>query len=256
MSIQWSLVIFTLLTGAGGCLAAFAGLNEITKWSKKSGFMAGLVALILAAVGGIASVTHLSHPDRIMGAFSHPTSGIFVEAVLVGILGVCLIVYLIGVKRNQAGLAKVFGILAGIAGLVLSFMAGHSYIMAAQTAWNTMLLPLAYLATALAMGAGLWWALQAPDKENGGSVAALLTAIFAAVGAIALVAYCAKAGSFGALGICAIVCEVLALAVGIIGRGKPSATFAWIAVIAACIAGLLFRMLMWTVGGTDLSFFG
>ena len=181
MSIQWSLVLFTWLTGAGGCLFAFIGLNELTRWSKKNAFAASLTALVLTIVGGLASVTHLAHPGRMLNALSHPTSGIFVEAVLVAILCACIVVYLICLRRQAQAAAKAFGILGAIAGLLLSFMAGHSDIMAAQTAWATMMLPLGYLATALATGAGLWWALLAPDKENGAQAASICAIVCAAV---------------------------------------------------------------------------
>ena len=69
--------------------------------------MASVLALVLAVVGGIASVTHLSHPDRIMAVLSHPTAGIFLEALLIGLFIAAVAVYVILLKRDaSAGAAK------------------------------------------------------------------------------------------------------------------------------------------------------
>ena len=88
MDIQWPLAVFTLLTGLAGWTFFFVGLNEFTKKSKQDGFVVGIASIVLLAIGSLASVLHLSHPDRIMNALSHPTSGIFTEFVLVMLLGV------------------------------------------------------------------------------------------------------------------------------------------------------------------------
>lgn len=258
MSIQWSLVLFTWLTGAGGCLFAFIGLNELTRWSKKSTFTASLVALVLSVVGGLASVTHLAHPDRMLNALTHPTSGIFVEAVLVAILCVCIIAYLICIRRKTQAAAKVFGVLGAIAGLLLSFMAGHSYIMAAQTAWATMALPLGYLATALGIGAGLWWALLASDKENGAQVASICAIACSVLALVCVLSYSVIAGCFttsGTIAIAALICEAIAVILAVVARMKSMPGLEWGYVVVVAIAALLFRVLMWTVGGASMAFF-
>jgi len=92
MEIQWSLVLFTALTGMGGCMFACVAVDEFLGRAKAAAFPAAVAALVIAVVGGLASVTHLSHPSRIMGALSHPTSGIFTEALLVG----CLLANILG----------------------------------------------------------------------------------------------------------------------------------------------------------------
>lgn len=255
MSIQWSLVIFTLLAGAGGCLFAFTAVNEFTKWSKKSGMIPGIVALALVVVGGFASVTHLSHPDRIMNALSHPASGIFTEALFVGIVSVCIIVYLICVARKADGGAKVFCVVGGVAGIVLAFITGSSYMMEAQLAWNSVLLPCGYLATALPIGAGLWWALSAPDAENGRDKAVMLSLICAVIGIIGILTYGLFAGSGTALFVAALICEAVALVFAIVARKPTFAYAAWVYVVAAVAAGLLFRILMWVASYTVYGFF-
>ena len=73
MTIQWSLVLFTALTGIGGWTFVCVTADEFLGRAKAAAFPAAVVAFALSAVGGLASVTHLSHPDRIMGALGHPT---------------------------------------------------------------------------------------------------------------------------------------------------------------------------------------
>ena len=90
MDIQWSLVLFTALTGMGGWLFFFICLNVFVRKTDKGAFAGTATALALTVVGGLASVTHLSHPDRMLGALQHPTSGIFTEALLVGLLAIVI----------------------------------------------------------------------------------------------------------------------------------------------------------------------
>ena len=92
MEIQWALVMFTVVSGAGAWLfassmiAALAGRGELpTK-------LESIVAFVLVAVGGCLSVLHLKHVDRILEALNHPTSGIFVEAAMIGVLCVLIAV--------------------------------------------------------------------------------------------------------------------------------------------------------------------
>ena len=242
-------------------MLACVAINEFTGKSKKDPFVPALAALIVVIIGGFASVLHLSHPDRIMNALSHPTSGIFIEAALVGILSVCAIVQLICYKRGIKGAAKVFAVLSGVFGVIISFMAGYSYIvMASHPAWDTILLPLAYLGTAAPMGAALYWAIACPNEENGASFAALLTGLFGVVGAALAAVYCASTGLFAgdtfALGAGAAVLDAVVAVIGFAGRNKSAAGLAWTAVVVALVAGLLLRVLMWVAGGQAFAFFG
>lgn len=259
MSIQWSLVIFSLFSGVGGCLFAFIGVNELTQWSKKKTLVQSIVALVLLVVGGFASVTHLSHPARVLNALSHPTSGIFIEAVLIGLTILCIVIYLVCAQRNADGAAKAFGVVGGALGLVFAFMSGHSYMMQANGAWNTLLLPVGYLTTALAVGAGLWWVLCAPDEENGSKQAILATVVFTVVALVSVGAYAVAVGAFAsgdAIAVVCTVCAALAAILAFVGRSKPLPACAWSVVVVAAIVALLFRILMWNLGGGIFAFFG
>ena len=71
MEIQWSLVLFTALSGAGAWLVACAGLDAFKGLAKKTVVPAVVTGIVLIIVGGIASATHLSHVDRIMAVLAH-----------------------------------------------------------------------------------------------------------------------------------------------------------------------------------------
>lgn len=152
MTIQWSLVLFTALTGIGGWTFVCVAADEFLGRAKTAAFPAAVVAFALSAVGGLASVTHLSHPDRIMGALGHPTSGIFTEAVLVGCVCVFVAIYLVMLKRGASdGALKAVAVIGAVFGVLISFMAGESYLMSSRPNWDTQLLPLGYMLTAMTL---------------------------------------------------------------------------------------------------------
>ncbi|MGN0039328.1 MAG: hypothetical protein ACI36Y_09415 [Coriobacteriales bacterium] len=260
MEIQWPLVAFTWLTGMGGWLLAFIAANQFTGKSKKDILKPVIVGTALVILGGFASILHLSHVERIMNALSNPTSGIFVEAVLVGIIAICGIVAVILYKREQPKGVKVFVVLAGLFGIVISFAAGESYIvMTSHAAWDTILLPVAYLGTATAMGGSLWWLLCCPDEENGYGFAALLTAVTAAVGLVTVLAYCAVGGVFGGAGLVlalvTLAFDAVALIAAAVAVRKPNASLVYVALVTALIAGFCLRTLMWVAGVGAFDFF-
>ena len=83
MSIQWPLLVFSLLAGSGGALLAFTGVAEATGVAKKTRNAAVACALVLLVVGGCASVVHLAQPANIMAAAANvfSFSGISVELI-------------------------------------------------------------------------------------------------------------------------------------------------------------------------------
>ena len=102
MEIQWSLVLFTALSGAGAWLVACAGLDAFKGLAKKTVVPAVVTGIVLIIVGGIASATHLSHVDRIMAVLAHPAPGIFLEAVLLGIDVVVAVAFLVLYRRGAS----------------------------------------------------------------------------------------------------------------------------------------------------------
>lgn len=265
MEIQWSLVLFTALTGLAGWLFFFVCLNALLGKTDKGAFAGSVAALVLAIVGGCASVTHLSHPDRMLNALQHPTSGIFTEAVLVGLLCLTIAVFLVLLKRSVSGAPlKGTAAVGMVLGALMSFMAGQSYIMGAVSAWNTELLPLGYLGTAAASGAAAYLLLIAGSKasEEAVSFYGLCTLAAGIVAAVAAAAYAASAGVLASelmlYGTGAILCGgIIPAALGALAWKRPENALvaSGCAFVAALAGSAAYRCGMWVVGVGLYGFF-
>lgn len=266
MEIQWSLVLFSALAGAGGWMLAALAYDEVKGKNAATRFNAGITALIVLIVGGIASVTHLSHPDRVMGALSHPTSDIFYEALLLGLTVICLIVYVVLLKRDSSpGGRKVFIVLAAVIGVVLSFVSGLGYaVMEARYSWNTPILPLGYLATSIPTGFAAYLVVVLAGKDEQQSVDHLFRGIL--VGGIIAAIVCALyAFVSGTAGTQPIVIWGLVVAVGGIVPAcianamakKPEDAFgkAVCTLLCALVGSLSFRCFMWMTSTVVANFF-
>jgi anaerobic dimethyl sulfoxide reductase subunit C (anchor subunit) len=269
MAIEWSLVIFSLLAGIGGCAFAFVAISEFTDSGAKARFSVTLVALILTLIGGCASVTHLASPQNVMAAVQNifSFSGISIELILIGITLVLMVIYLIIAKREAVtGVRKVVGVLGLIAGLLLAFFTGHGYVLQAQPTWNTQALPFAYLGTALAAGAFLYAVFAATQNKGDANKMALPVGIGAIVGVLSILVYVFAVGLdkvddeplvlWGGLILsgCVVVaiCAVLALMKK--DLGSPVAVPA-IGLVTASVGALSLRALMWLVGGGFMTLF-
>lgn len=267
MSVQWSLVLFTAIAGTGAWMFACTGIAELKGLGKKTAVPATIVALILAIAGGFASLSHLSHPERVFGALGHPTSGIFMEAVLLGLIVLCAIIYLILVKRDAAKSArKLFGVLGIILAVVFTFACGMSYEMSSRAVWNTFTLPFAYLGTAMVSGCAGYLLMTGICKDDIasietagnetllGGIASVLTAfIYGCVSG-------AAGGSVAALfWIVVIGCGGIAPIVfgKIAGNNTAKATaYGVIALAGALVGAIAFRAIMWMIGTTVINVFG
>ncbi len=268
MAIQWSLVLFTVLSGCGAWLFACTAADEFRGGAAaKVRMPACIAALVLLIVGGIASATHLSHVDRIMAVLAHPTAGIFLEALLLGLLAACIAVYAVLVKRGAASSAR--KVLAG-AGIVLavtfSFACGVSYMMSSRPLWNTIALPLAYLGTVAATGTALYLAMCAALKVDDAEVrnagiytvagAALALALSLAYGVASGVAFGEQAALYWAA---VVLCGAVAPAVcGALAACKPDGALALgVVALAGALAGsIALRAVMWLAGVAVANYFG
>lgn len=256
MEIQWSLVLFTALTGLGGWMFACVAADEFLGRAKEAALPASAVAFAAAVVGGLASVTHLSHPDRMLNALSHPTSGIFVEAVLVGLFCLFVAVYVVLLVRGgSAGARKAVAVVAAVFGVVLSFMAGESYLMEARPNWDTQLLPLGYMLTAIPEGVAAYLVVVAA-KAKGADVAPygralLVGGVLAAVGAAAytLTAGAADGVIWGLLALAVVGAGVVPAACGAVLPKRAGSLMALAAASLVCaLAGAVaYRCIMWLV---------
>lgn len=266
MDIQWSLVLFTAIASCGAWVSVGVAVDEVRGGTKNTNFPASIVALVLAVVGGIASVTHLSHPDRIMAVLGHPTPGIFLEALLIGLFILCVAVYLVLLKRQAgAGARKAVAVLAAVIGVVFSFASGYSYMMEARATWNTIALPLGYMGFGASSGLALYLLLAAVKKESDAAVK-LAGAETVVGGVLALVCGLAfgfisgaATGDAAAVFWVAVVCGgVVPVVCGWLGRGKPASalTLAGIAFAGGIVGSIAFRAVMWMVGTALANYFG
>ena len=263
MDIQWSLVIFTVLTGLAGWMFVLIAADEYLQKAPKAAVANSVIAIIVAVVGGIASVTHLSHPDRMFAALNHPTSGIFLEAVLTGLFLIFAIIYLIlAARKASAGARKIFAILAALAGVILSFAAGTSYMMEAQYTWNNIMLPMAYCATSIPAGFSAYIfvasVLKALDNMGVYGKALLVGGIVAGIAALL---YVIVAGVFdqsvGLLILVLVASCAIPIIAGIVGDKGASAVLGWslVALIATVVGSVAFRCIMWMVSEVPANFF-
>lgn len=282
MEIQWSLVAFTTITAAAGWLSVCIAADEFLGKARGAAFWAAVVAFVLAAVGGLASVTHLSHVENIMGAFGHPTSGIFTEALLVFLLCAFTFVYALLVKRGAgAGARKAFGVIVGIVGLILSFSVGMSYMMASRPSWNTPLLPLGYLGTAIPLGIAVFMtvarkldaACDLGVYAKGLAVGGVLAIVFAAL--FVLTSGCINGTAVALLAGCVVLDGIVPILVGLklakgagaapagdeaaAEGGKPAAgslNLIVAALICTAVGAACFRISMWVLATPIADLFG
>lgn len=267
MEIQWSLVLFTALSGAGAWLVACAALDIFRGLTKKSVFPAIVAGIVLIIVGGIASATHLSHVDRIMAVLAHPAPGIFLEALLLGIDVVVAAVLLVLHRREASPTAqRALAAVAIAMAAIFSYSCGSSYMMTSQLAWNTVALPLGYLGTAMASGAAAWYVLCAVRKEEAPALgfAAVETVVGAAAACLLTLAYgmvsgALDGGSSVLFWVGVLVCGGLVpLVCGVVGMKKTSCALqlAIVACVGAFIGSVAYRVLMWTASIALMSLFG
>lgn len=268
MTIQWSLVLFTVLSGCGAWLFACTALDEFRGGAAaKARIPACAASVALLVVGGVASATHLSHVDRIMAVLAHPTAGIFLEALLLGLLAVCIVVYAVLVKREASATARKALAAVGIAlAATFAFACGVSYMMSSRPVWNTVALPSAYLGTAMASGTALYLVLCAALKVDDADVkrASCYAAIGGTASLVLVLAYGVAGGvAFGeqaALFWAAVVLcgSVAPAACGFMAARKPGGALALgaVALAGALVGSVALRAAMWLVGTAVANYFG
>lgn len=198
MAVQWPLLIFSVLLGIASGSFVFLGIGELTGRFRKIRFIAAVIILACLAVGGIASVFHLGHPERATHLLGNLGSGLSKELFVVAAMGIVTIAYMVLARKDYPGATKVLGVIGLVLGIALPLVAGASYLMAARPAWNSFTLPLMYLGSGLGLGmllmAGLVL-LRGDAKEEGAFALklALVGVVAVIVVSVAYVAWIAMA---------------------------------------------------------------
>ena len=182
MITEFPLFVFTTLVGIAAGAYVFAALFP-NKETPAKPWLFPLVMLIIAAVGSIASMTHVGRPALIFGIFANPTSSLTLEALFAGLLCLvalidCIICF---VKKADNRAVRIVGAIAGIVLMLIVTMAyTSSYGNPAWTAAPTWLL---MLLGGLAAGAGLWalFNKDALATKSYGIAVCVISALFAVV---------------------------------------------------------------------------
>ena len=199
MHPAFSIVCFTVLSGAGyGLLALLgllraAGLVDGAAAGRGEGVHLALVlgtALVLCAAGLLSSTLHLANPKNAWRAFSMwRTSWLSREGVLAlasfPVVGLWLILELGGAGTGLAVRALALGV--AVLSLAIVYCTAMIYAsLKTIPAWHTPLVPAAYLALSLHTGALLLALVAATGAVPLGRAAALLLVALGVVAAVSL----------------------------------------------------------------------
>ena len=254
MSVQWPLVVFSLLAGCGGGLIASSGFLGLAGKTARTRSASLVVAIVLLVLGGCASVLHLAHPASIMAAAANifSFSGISVELIMLGANLVVALVSLAMLRKDVSDSAdKAISVVSILVGVVLSFAVGNGYVMEAQASWDTFLLPVSYMLSGLSCGSCLCMAIcaTAGKGEDSGSLGKIALAL-CALQLVAFVAYGFVPGfdrdPLLLVGGSIVVGSLGSLLCAFLGRRTPN--FWWAAFACAVVGGLCLRSFMWVVG--------
>lgn len=268
IGIQWPLVLFTLIAGAGFGLLATAGFAQLAaEPGKKTKQIALIGAIGLLGVGGLMSVFHLAHPERFMGAIANllSFSGIALELLGLAFGGVAALVFLLVASMENKAAEKVLAACSVLIGVVASFLQGYAYFeVAAQPGWHQIALAFCYLFTSLALGALAYAAIASGKAENEAGLRLVGKAAcgLAVLAVVVDAAYAAGLGGAGLLEGDAVLFAVLSLAFALATAGAaawfafkaPTLPLAVAGVLAGVGGALCVRLLMWAVAAYQLNF--
>jgi len=154
-TIQWPLVLFSLLATGGAGILASMGLSEFHGVRRRTDFIALIVALILIVVGGGLFVLSTAQPSRMMALLTNVSTGSMVSLEFLG-CGVALIVavvYLFIKRAENPTAGKVIGVISVVVALAFGFVTGFRYeTMLGTPEWHTPTISLGFMLTSLLFG--------------------------------------------------------------------------------------------------------
>lgn len=196
MELQWPLILFTTFVAWSAGLFGAQGVAALAGEGRRAQMPALITSAVLLAVGGIAVFFHLEHFERIFNGFGNPTSGITQELVCVVIVGILMVIAFVMLRKSAEGaegptLPRWLAVCAMVAAALLVLVTGHSYMMPARPAWDSVLGPLSLLTAACAMGPLTFAAIEALCGDETGKGIAVSAVVGSIANVLATVAYLA-----------------------------------------------------------------
>jgi DMSO reductase anchor subunit len=186
MEIQWQLIIFTLLICLGSGTFAVTGLLAALGKGKEIRLSALAISLASIIIGGVASLFHVQHWERMFNGFGHLTSGITQEIICMALVVLAIVVYFVVSRKGTT--PKWAGWMAVIVSLLMIIAMAHSYIMPSRPLWDNALLYLFYLANFVMFG-GLTIAVLYGIKGEDSSLACRIALAGGALQLVAAIGY-------------------------------------------------------------------
>ena len=232
MISEFPLFLFTLLGGAAAGAYAIAGV--FPDYRRERRWVLPLIALVALAIGGIALLLHVGHPERMLNAFANPQAGITLEGFATIAFGVFVLVDLAFSMKGKT--VKAISVFAGISGVLLLCAFGYAYAeYLAVAQWGSWQSYPLFILEGLAVGVSLI-GVCAP-QSYGNARLAVCAVVLLALSAVATVAEGAHFAACGALSAPFFVGAVLQVAAGAIVVAKRSQPATW---VAPCVFALAF----------------
>ena len=285
MEIQIPLVLFTSFLAWSIVIFGTQCILALKKQAGAIQLVALVTSFVVLVVGGIAVLFHLTHPFNIFNGFGHLTSGITQELIAIVILVVVMAAFFLMLRRSDDNTVPAWLAVVGlVACLILVAAMGHSYMLAARPAWDSVLQLLSLLGAACVLGPATVAIIASVKKveiEGIGSFAVIGSAVNAVLTAAFLIAMQVSSAAFQSYdyyfdpthpnyalvsgadislfsGDCmvatviAIAGAVLAVIAAIIGRNQKNNWTVWgsVSVIAGFACVIALRVAMYVMGET------
>ena len=294
MELQWPLILFTTFVAWSAGLFGAQGAAALAGEGRRAQMPALVTSAVLLAVGGVAVFFHLEHWERIFNGFGNPTSGITQELVCIVVVAVLMVVMFVMLRKSgeaadAPAMPKWLAVLSVVAAALLVLVTGHSYMMAARPAWDSVLGPLSLLGAACALGPATFAVIEAVRGEAvgraislgalvGAVVNAALTTVYLFImesgtssytdvgyhydpthptaGLVDVAALSPFAGESVAMVVVAVVAALVPIVAAVLGK-KSGNWKLWGTVVAACavVGAVALRMAFYSVGASVYLFY-
>lgn len=179
MITEFALYLFTTLGGVAAGLYVAAAFFPADK--RRAKLLASIIPLLLLAVGGIALLIHLGHPERALNMFSNLAAGITIEGCTTMLFGILLVADLI-VVLSSGNAFRALRFAGAAAGVLMTVAMGYAYFSYDSVpAWHSPATFLLFCAPSLAAGFVLWGAIceKALEKNSFVTVSVVLAVVAA-----------------------------------------------------------------------------